>query len=493
MKSTSQLFVGLLSATGSILLVLAAASLALLEGGVSPFQTIPPTETQAQPQPVIPTASSTPGLSVTVVTVTPQIPPTVMPTGTPSCTDKPVDWITYTIQAGDTIDSLVEQSAVSREDFLKANCFRNAPARLEPGWVVYLPPNVSATTTITATLTETPEPPLPTVCAAPPGWILYTVRPGDNLFRLSLAYGISQFELARANCLPGTLIYAGQRLYVPNRPTIVPSVTRTPILTSTPVAPTTTFTATITLTQPGKADQTIIFNPLADKTYGDPSFTVGAAASSGLPVNFAASGNCTVSANTVTITSAGSCSITASQPGNASFNPAIPATRTFQVNKASQTIVFAGISPKSYGESFNVSASASSGLPVSFSAQGNCTVVGTQVTLTGVGSCDITASQDGDSNYNPAPPVPQNFQISQASQSITFDPLPNKNNGDAPFTVSASASSGLPVSFSAQGNCTVVGTQVTLTGVGSCDITAIQNGDSNYLPAQTVTRSFTIN
>ncbi len=53
------------------------------------------------------------------------------------------------------------------------------------------------------------------------------------------------------------------------------------------------------------------------------------------------------------------------------------------------------------------------------------------------------------------------------TQTISFEPLANKAFGDAPFTVSAIASSGLPVSFAASGNCMVSGATVTLTGAGT--------------------------
>lgn len=78
------------------------------------------------------------------------------------------------------------------------------------------------------------------------------------------------------------------------------------------------------------------------------------------------------------------------------------------------------------------------------------------------------------------------------TQTITFAPLPAKTVGDAPFTVSATASSGLPVSFVASGACTVAGTTVTLTGPGSCTVTASQAGNDSYLPAPDVARSFTV-
>src|SRR5205807_4207581 len=102
---------------------------------------------------------------------------------------------------------------------------------------------------------------------------------------------------------------------------------------------------------------------------------------------------------------------------------------------------------KTFGDpDFNVSATASSGLPVSFNATGNCTIAGNTVRLTGAGSCTTTASQPGNANFNAAADVPQTFKIAKANQTITFVALANKTFGDADFNVSATASSGLSVS-----------------------------------------------
>ena len=59
-----------------------------------------------------------------------------------------------------------------------------------------------------------------------------------------------------------------------------------------------------------------------------------------------------------------------------------------------------------------------------------------------------------------------------AAQSIAFAALANKTYGDPDFAVSASASSGLAVSFAASGSCTAA--TVRITGAGSCTITASQ-------------------
>jgi hypothetical protein len=86
------------------------------------------------------------------------------------------------------------------------------------------------------------------------------------------------------------------------------------------------------------------------------------------------------------------------------------------------------------------------------------------------------------------------FAISKHNQTITFAPLPNKTVGDAPFTISASASSGLPVSFSSStpSVCTASGNIAAIVGSGTCTIVASQGGNGSYKPAVGVTRSFKV-
>jgi uncharacterized repeat protein (TIGR01451 family) len=79
------------------------------------------------------------------------------------------------------------------------------------------------------------------------------------------------------------------------------------------------------------------------------------------------------------------------------------------------------------------------------------------------------------------------------NQTINFGTLADKAAGDPDFTVSATATSGLTVSFMASGQCTVTGATVHLTGPGSCTITAQQAGNTQYNAAPNVSRTFTIN
>ena len=85
-----------------------------------------------------------------------------------------------------------------------------------------------------------------------------------------------------------------------------------------------------------------------------------------------------------------------------------------------QTISFGPLAAKTYGDAdFLVSASSSSNLPVTFGAAGNCTITGSLVHITSAGDCTITASQAGNTLYNAATPVQQNFAIDKKLASVT--------------------------------------------------------------------------
>lgn len=168
--------------------------------------------------------------------------------------------------------------------------------------------------------------------------------------------------------------------------------------------------------------QSISFPVIPDKTYGDASFVPAATASSGLPVSFTiVSGPATMNpqTNILTITGTGTVTVTANQPGDNIYDTAAPVTRSFTVNKASQAINFSAIPDQDFDNlSVTISAATTSGLPVSFSVvSGPATISGNIVTLTGLGTVTISASQAGDANYLPATPVNRNFCVSVSALS----------------------------------------------------------------------------
>ena len=87
---------------------------------------------------------------------------------------------------------------------------------------------------------------------------------------------------------------------------------------------------------------------------------------------------------------------------------------------------------------------------------------------------------------------------SQVSQTITFAALPSRSKStQSPFTVSATASSGLAVSFTTTtpSVCTSSGTygsNITLIATGTCTVSASQAGNGFYNAAPSVNQSFTV-
>jgi sugar lactone lactonase YvrE len=103
-----------------------------------------------------------------------------------------------------------------------------------------------------------------------------------------------------------------------------------------------------------------------------------------------------------------------------------PATHTMTLSgtgrvQQTQTITFNSIAKQVVGGLLTLSASASSGLPVSFASQtpAVCTVSGTTATLVKAGTCTIQASQSGNTAYQAAPPVSQSFSVTDFSLTVT--------------------------------------------------------------------------
>jgi hypothetical protein len=234
---------------------------------------------------------------------------------------------------------------------------------------------------------------------------------------------------------------------------------------------------------------------------GGPTYTVAATASSGLAVSFTIAGSsngiCTISGSAVSLTGAGTCAINANQSGNASYVAAAQVQQSFTVSLRPQTISFTTTAPGNAvvgGPTYTVSATASTGLAVTFSiaagSAGVCALSGATVWMIGAGTCTVNADQAGNSTYQAAQ-VQQTFAVGRGPQTITITSTPpNADRYDPPYTITATVSSGLAVVFStdpsSNGICSVSGSTVSFSARGTCIIYANQPGDANWLPAPQV-------
>lgn len=253
---------------------------------------------------------------------------------------------------------------------------------------------------------------------------------------------------------------------------------------STPGQPV-TFTASVTSGGSPVTTGTVTF--IEGGSCASPASTLGSDALNG-------SGQASIINSSLSI---GSHTITACYGGASGFEPSSD-NDSHTVGQAGQTINFAPLPNKVVTDpNFNVTATATSGLAVSFGSltPSACTVSGNTVDIISVGTCTIRASQAGNGTFEAAPNVDQSFSIGQATQTINFPAPANRTFGDADFTVSATATSGLAVTFSSQtaSRCTVLGNTVHIVSAGTCTLRASQGGNATYEAAPNVDRSFTIN
>ncbi|SFN92735.1 Putative Ig domain-containing protein, partial [Thioclava dalianensis] len=155
-----------------------------------------------------------------------------------------------------------------------------------------------------------------------------------------------------------------------------------------------------------------------------------------------------------------------------------------------QTITFANPGAQGFGTTPTLTATASSGLSVSFSSSTTavCTITsGGSLTFLSTGTCSIDADQAGNSAFNPAPTVSQSFAVNAGAPSAPT--IGSATAGDA----SASVSFAAPAST---GGSAITGYTVTsspggLTGTGTASpitVSGLTNGTA-YTFSVTATNS----
>ena len=241
------------------------------------------------------------------------------------------------------------------------------------------------------------------------------------------------------------------------------------------------------------ATQLITFANPGQQTLGT-SPTLTASSDSGLPVTFTSStpGVCTITpGGTLTLVVAGTCTINADQPGNATVAAAPTVTQSFAVvAKTAQTITFANPGAQAFGTTPTLTATATSGLAVTFTSTtpSVCTITpGGTLTFVAAGPCSINADQAGNATFLAAPTVTQPFTVNAVVPGAPVIGTATPGSAQATISFTAPASNGGAPITSYRATCNPGG--LTATGAGSpITVTGLTNG-TTYTCSVTATNS----
>jgi len=170
-----------------------------------------------------------------------------------------------------------------------------------------------------------------------------------------------------------------------------------------------------------------------------------------------------------------------------------------RVRADAQSITLSAPPALQTGASVQLSAAASSGLAVSYSSATPdvCTVDAASGQVTGLraGNCSIVVSQSGNENWAAASASQTFTVVPDPHQTLSFSAAPVLTLSSS-VTLQASASSGLPVSYTSLSPsvCSVDASTGLTQGLtlGDCIVAANQPGDATYLPAPQLTQTVTV-
>jgi hypothetical protein len=260
-----------------------------------------------------------------------------------------------------------------------------------------------------------------------------------------------------------------------------------------------------------KQNQTITFNTISDKTFGDAAFTLSASdtTTSGLAITYTVdlttSASCQISSRTVTILRAGICTINANQLGNSNFNAASQVQRSFNIARAAQSVFSLSSTAGTFLTNLQLTTSGGTdtgtvSFTVSATGTANCSIINSEsLTSTSAGNCQVVATKLGTTNYLTATDT-RTVTFGRASLTLTTSVSANLKYGDtSTATYSANRSLGvspvpnlsgtLAFETSTSTACTIntsTGVVTMIRASGTCNVRVTLANDTNFSDTSSV-------
>lgn len=254
----------------------------------------------------------------------------------------------------------------------------------------------------------------------------------------------------------------------------------------------------------GKATQAALTVTSTGSTYGT-ALTLTTSGGSGTgAISFTATdgtaSGCSVSGSSLSTTSAGTCSVTATKAADENYEEASSAATTVTFAKATQAALTVTSTDGTFGTPLTLTTNGGSGTgAVSFTATDGtatgCSVSGSSLTATSVGTCSVIATKAADGNYEAVSSAATTVTFGQATQA----PLTVTSTGGTygtPLTLTTSGGSGTgAVSFTATdgtaSGCSVSGSTLSTSSAGTCSVTATKAADENFETASSAVTNVT--
>ncbi len=246
-------------------------------------------------------------------------------------------------------------------------------------------------------------------------------------------------------------------------------------------------TALSNFSVPSKTYENVPFSLIAPSTNGNGTFSYSSSDTS----------VATVSGSTVTIVGAGTATITATQASTQNYTSA---TISAPLVVGQATLVLSGfsLSEKSYGVApYTITPPTTPSIGAFTYTSSNsavATIEGNIITIVGVGSSTITATQANSVNYTSAT-ITTSLVVIKANPIISDFVVPEKTVGNPTFILTTPTTNSDGIFTYTSSNpliATISGNRVRIIGPGTAIITATQSSTANF-NSGTITASFLVN
>ena len=199
---------------------------------------------------------------------------------------------------------------------------------------------------------------------------------------------------------------------------------------------------------------------------------------------------CSIDDGMVTFDAAGECLLVANQLGSTNFSAVAPVYQNIDVTRSAQTVLLV-LDDVTLADGPIALSPVVDGRPLTYVAGPArvCTVTGATLTLIGVGTCEVTATQAGTVEYSPAEAT-ASFEVSRIEQTVTLPVIGGSPAPGSPFPLPMTSSEGLPVAYTAGPSsvCVISDGSIVIVGSGRCTVTATQVGDGTRAPFSSTVR-----